>query len=239
MDRNNNLNDNDNYMETQAGSSDRPPQFNEVNCGYRCGEGCCEPQGGDDDGGGGEEGRTDATPTLVSSDDGIEELDEPHPVEDAEEPHIAGTGAHILDGVNSGSTTFLDDLDGSLQSHGHGTAHEHLPSSSTADWVYGDSRSNLPDNFVTISHSSAASDAGSADNMSRSGYFVGIGACFDQNQANPFPGFFCQMPLRLSPRYEDCRGPPIFQDFSTLLGPAGYAWDVPRATIGYAYHRDT
>jgi hypothetical protein len=234
---NNDIDDRDYQMETQAVSSDRPPQFNEVNCGYRCGEGCCEPQGGDDEGGGGRDYQTDATPTLIDSDDGIDELDDPFPFENFEEPNPIGPGAHVWEDGDLGSTVFRDNSDETLQVHVHGFAQEDLSSASVIGWVHDDSLDSFQGGFLTRSHSSAASDTGNVEDMSLSGFLDGIGACFDEHQASPFPGFFCRMPLRLSPHYEDCRGHP-FQDYSALLGPAAHARGVPRVATGYAFHRD-
>lgn len=239
MPRHNDVNDNDYQMETQAVSSKRPPQFNEVNCGYRCGWGCCEPQGGDDDGGGVGDSGTDATPTLIGSDDGIGELDEAFPHERFGDPDPPSLRDHEIGVEEPGSTVVFNDTDESLRFHADVTTQGNHSNPSVAASIHDGSLDSSQNEPITRSHSSAGSDAGTIGRVSRNVPYAGIGAW---DEANRFPGHFCQTPLRLSPQYEDCRGPPmshlVTQDYSTLLGPVGYAWGVQRAPVGYAIHRD-
>jgi hypothetical protein len=227
-------------MDTGTVSPNRPPQFNVVNCGFRCGWGCCERQGGDDDGGGGGDGATDATPTLISSDDGVGELDESPPHEDSQGPDFAGSNSHALDDGESGSTLIFDDLGESMQFHEQALAHENPFDLSAAGWYSNNSLDDLRDDFNTTSHSNSASDAASVSSVSRNVCYADIGAW---DAVDQLPGYFCRSPLRLSPRYEDCRGPPlshrVAQDYSTLLGPVVYAWGLQRAATGCALFRDT
>jgi hypothetical protein len=77
--------------------------------------------------------------------------------------------------------------------------------------------------------------------MSQDGLVVGIGTWNEDVRHDRLPGLFRKTPLRLSPSYEDCRGPSlshlITQDVSTLLNPNG-RWGAQSFSNTYTMRYD-
>jgi hypothetical protein len=226
--------DPDHQMESEAVSSDRPPQFNGSNCGYRCGWGCCEPRGGDDDGGG---SGSDATPTLIGSDDDIGVVDLPWQNEDPYELRPSDSNESPTRG--GAPVVLVDGSEEHLQFHRFLHTQRDLFASSAVNQHHNELDS-LQNEATTRSHSSAASEAGSVLSVSHDGLIAGIGTWDDESEVEHFPGFFRKTPLRLSPQYEHCRGPSmshlVTQDFSTLLNPIERIWRIPRPATETSYH---
>jgi hypothetical protein len=214
-------------------SAKRPPQFNESTCGYRCGWGCCEPQGGDDSGGG---NTSEGTPTLIGSDDedamewpvGQDVLDESRPSDSRSPREIDG---------ETNPLELADDLEQNLQLNRQFLTPSNILAPSRSDWNCDQSLDSLEARAATRSHGSVASDRRSVRSISPCGWDAGIGDWQDIHDTNPIPGYFCVTPLRLSPQYEHCRGLAashmVTQDYSTLLDCVGEDWRVGMPVWGY------
>jgi hypothetical protein len=213
-------------LQAEAVSATRPPQFNESTCGYRCGWGCCEPQGGDDGGGG---NASEGTPTLIGSGE-EDSMDWPVVQDGLDESNLGGS--HSPRDVD-GETNPLD-LEDPFEQNSHLNRHfltpDNMFASSQSDWDYDESLDSLEAQATGRSHGSVASDRRSIRSVSPCGWDAGIGDWQNLNDANPIPGHFRVTPLRLSPQYEHCRGPAashmVTQDYSTLLDSVGEDWGV-------------
>jgi hypothetical protein len=143
----------DRQMETEAVSSDRPPHLNESNCRYCCGLGCSGPQSGDDDGGGG--CGSDATSTVVGSDNDVGDLAEPLPVEEVYEPQPFGPEDPRTSERQPGGFTYRSEED--LRFHRFLRAQRSIFISSILNRNR-DELDSLRNEATTRSHSSASSE---------------------------------------------------------------------------------
>jgi hypothetical protein len=192
----------------------RPPQFNESNCGYRCGLGGCEPRDGDDD---------DSAPTLVGSEDEDEayaeipyqEVDDYHQ-ERVNEAHEVGPDPIVM----------MDDFEESLYLSQSVIDQQNSFTQPQLSQTNDESPGSLENQANSEPPSSAASEVGPIDIVPLPGWDAGIGREFD----NELTHHFLVRPLRLSPQYEHCRGPPashlVIQDYSMLLDVVGDDWRV-------------
>jgi hypothetical protein len=204
-------------------SSRRRPQFNQSNCGYRCGLGCCEPREGDDDDGG---SGGDSTPTLVGSEDEDEadleishqEVDEAYQDRVAEEGEV-GPNPITMNAIEENlylSRTVVDQENPFIQSQ---SSRSNLESPSSLE---NQANSELP--------SSAVSEVGQIGNVLLLGWDAGMGGAFEGSEPDrcPLTHHFLVRPLRLSPQYEHCRGPAashlVIQDYSNLLDVVEVDW---------------
>jgi hypothetical protein len=208
--------------ETGATTSSRPPQYK--NCGFRCGEGCGEPLGGDDEGGGSD---CDSTPTLVGDDNDQEvypealhnEFDEIHSVQVDE-----GTG------VEEDPIIIVDASEEMVYFSRDATSRYNQSAPSQSNQSNSRSPSSLENHAPSEPRSSAASEVGRFDHVSHLETLAGLDDPFSYIPPNRRPPqhYFLGTPLRLSPRYEDCRGHPashgIVQDYSMLLDVIGDSW---------------
>ncbi|EAT88299.1 hypothetical protein HBI56_124000 [Parastagonospora nodorum] len=236
MSRHDDSNPHDRQMEIEAVSSDRPPHLNESNCRYCCGLGCSGPQSGDDDGEGG--CGSDATSTVVGSDNDVGDLEEPLHVEEVYEPQPFGPEDSRTSERQPGGFTYRSEED--LRFHRFLRAQRSIFISSILNRNR-DELDSLRNEATTRSHSSASSEVGSADNMSQEGLVAGVGTWGDAIRHDRLPGLFRKTPLRLSAQYEDCRGPSlshlITQDVTTLLSPNG-RWGAQSFPNAYSTHYD-
>jgi hypothetical protein len=206
-------------LQVEEVSANRPPQFKESTCGYRCGWGCCEPDGGGDS-------ESDAAPTLIGSED-EDEVPEGNTMR-------AGLDASHHSGSHNDRDAvpivLVNDFEESLQLNQHLFAHGDTIAPSRLNWDYDESVNSLGNQAGSEPHSSAASDRRSTGSPSPYGWDTGIGGWTEDSNANRLPGYFCVTPLRLSAQFEHCRGPVashmVIQDYSTLLDIAGEDWRV-------------
>jgi len=217
--------DDEPHMETV--SANRPPQFNESTCGYRCGWGC-EPRGGEDDGGGPE---SDGTPTLIGSYDG-----------DAVEGSVTDD---VQDGSIPASPRSLGEMnEEDVEAHEqqllfehHILADGHVVAIVQPEWNYEESLGSLENQVASEPHSSAASDQRSIGSASPCGWDAGIGEWHDLGKDDKIPENFRVTPLRLSPQDEHCRGqavsPMVIQDYSSLLNFIEEDWRLRMPPDGY------
>ncbi|KAH7408378.1 hypothetical protein DE146DRAFT_372227 [Phaeosphaeria sp. MPI-PUGE-AT-0046c] len=205
----------DEHQEAGTVSPNRPPQFNLSNCGYRCGWGCCEPIGGDDGDDGGYE--SDATPTLIGSDDELERT------ELQDEIDALPTGISDLQRMieNEPAPIVIYDFEDNILLNLPVPVQAEMFSSEHSEWDYQGSADRLEHESASGNHSSAASDRQSIGSASPSGWDAGMGAWDVMDEAGR--NYFCATPLRLSPYYEHCRGNAashlVVQDYSMLLEP--------------------
>jgi len=214
-------NDYNDQLQAEAVSANRPPQFNESSCGYRCGWGCCEP-----DGVGGGDSESDTTPTLIGSEDEDEtmegrvlreELDASHPAELRNSEEVD---------EEAGPIVIVDDFEESFELNQHLFAPGVPMAPPQPNWDYDESVNSLENQAGSEPHSSAASDRRSVGSASPQGWDNGMGGWTEER--NRFPGYFCVTPLRLSAQFEHCRGSVashmVSLDLSTLLDFAGEDW---------------
>lgn len=192
-------------QEPVAVSRRGPPQFNQSNCGYRCGWGC-EPR--EDNDGDAEQYGSDATPTLIG-DDGDEETEETLFRDYVESPPPMGrsaSGEHFTE-TNAGTFVVDDDPERQLPSHhvfAWGNRFPYSPSQRSFDG----SVSSLDNEASSGAHSSAGSDVRSVSAVSPSDMVAGVGVWASTTNNNHFPSknYFSSTPLRLSHQSEHCRG---------------------------------
>jgi hypothetical protein len=217
------MHDPNNQMQAEAVSATRPPQFNESNCGYRCGWGCCEP-----DGGGGGDSESDSTPTLIGSGSGSED--------EAMEGMVLREGyeaARSNDSRNNevvhrdaGPVVAMHDFGESSELNQHVSASRVPMSPPQMNWDYDESESqySLENQVGSESHSSAVSGQRSIGSTSPRGLDY-IGVWTNESKPDRFPGYFSVTPLRLSAQFEHCRGPVaahmVSRDYSALLDNFG------------------
>jgi hypothetical protein len=228
-------NDYSDQLHTEAVSPNRPPQFNESTCGYRCGWGCCEPDGGGD-------GGSDATPTLVGSEDEADteatEGSALHAGVDASRP----TGSHNNRDadIDAAPVVLVDDSQESLQLSQHVLAHGDPIAPCQLNRDHDESVKSLENQADSEPRSSAASDQRSTGSASPYGWDTGIGGWADDSNANRLPGYFCVTPLRLSAQLEHCRGTfashTMMRDCSMLLDIAGEDWGVHMSVDDWAMY---
>lgn len=236
MSRHDDPNPHDYQMEPEAVSPNRPPNLNESNCRHRCGLGCCEPQRGDDDDGGG--GGSDTTSTVIGSDDDVGDLSEPWHAEGVYEHSLSAPDLRTSE-RQPGGFTYRSEEDLRFSRFLHAQRCIFISSILNRDEL-----DSLCNEATTRSQSSASSEVESAGNMSQDGLVIGIGTWNDDvrhDRHDRLPGLFRKTPLRLSPNYEDCRGPSLShlntQDVSTLLNPNG-RWGVQGFSTTYTMHDD-
>ncbi|KAH7086816.1 hypothetical protein FB567DRAFT_51805 [Paraphoma chrysanthemicola] len=190
-------------------SSNRPPQFNGSNCGYRCGWGCCEPNASDDEGGGSEssaptlvdpledDGRA---PSLVDADDDDDDDDDDHD-ENAEQQSEVAVVVEAEDGAQT-----IAYLENNLH-HPSVSSHRYLSPSGS-----------LEDDASSGAHSDVPCDRRHIIDLTMSDILRGITDRMEDlpfqrpqdDQAGPALSrtLFLLPPLRLSAQYEHCRGNP-------------------------------
>jgi hypothetical protein len=220
-------NDPNDQMQAEAISATRPPQFNESTCGYRCGWGCSEPDGGGGGGGGGGDSESDTAPTLVGSED-----------EDAmgetvlrEEPGASHSIDSRSDGVvdrDAGPIVLVDVFEESAELSQHFFAPGIPMITPQINGDYEESVNSLDNQAGSDVHSSATSDRRSVGSASPYGWTAGTGEWTKESKPNHFPGYFSMTPLRLSAQVEHCRGlvasHMVSEDFSTLLDRFEESW---------------
>jgi hypothetical protein len=213
--------------ETGATTASRPPQYN---CGYRCGEGCCEPLGGEDEGGGSEYG---SEPTLIDDEEEREDIlgirnpdfDPFQPGQPSGEFNAEASPIVIVDA--SDEHVYLDQ---------NGFIHEDISAPSQSSPSYSRSPSSLENHAPSEPRSGAASEAGHFDRVSPMEMLAGLGDPFQYTvpTRRAPQHYFVGKPLRLSHKNEDCRGYPashrIIRDYSMLLNTVGDSWTpwIPR-----------
>lgn len=229
------------HPELVAGSPDRPPQFNESSCGYRCGWGCCEPKGGDDDGGGSQSdvptlvnygGDDDMAFSLPDADHNAHQRAEVGVVEDLGE--TAQPIAYVENNMHRHQIVIVDE-DTSLSSHQYQSLDE-------AD--------SLENEASSGPHSVVAFDGRSVEFIMPD-ELIGIRDWIEDfpldypevNEAGQVPSntLFHVAPLRLSFQYEHCRGNPyshmVVQDDIELPVPAEANWPGYAPTFHRAFCR--
>ncbi|KAF2132812.1 hypothetical protein P153DRAFT_174141 [Dothidotthia symphoricarpi CBS 119687] len=203
------------YEQPEAVPSQRPPQFNERNCGCRCGHRCGGPCEEDDDGRRGRRGERAGTEargvregesdseTLVDSDSDVE--GNPEYRGDGNDIQmirpVHSSGSSPLARVHSRSTL---PIVGShivrIRLHAASRAQSSARSQSSYG-LYDTSGSMEPEPYGTESHSPAVSRVGSVHVISPGPDFERFG--MDEIE---LVYHFLIEPLRLSPQYQDCRG---------------------------------
>ncbi|KAH7076633.1 hypothetical protein BKA63DRAFT_286645 [Paraphoma chrysanthemicola] len=191
-------------------SSNRPPQFNESSCGYRCGWGCCEPSAGDDEGGGGESN----TPTLVDAEEDASSLldADDDDGEDAEQQDEVAIVVEAEDGAQT-----IAYLENNLRRPQFLMVDEHS-SISSHQYMSPDGAGSQEDGASSGAHSDITCDGRRIIDFNVSDVLRGISDRMEGllhqypegDRAGPAPSstLFRVPPLRLSAQYEHCRGNP-------------------------------
>jgi hypothetical protein len=220
-------------LHMEAGSPNRPPQFNESTCGYRCGWGCCEPDGGED-------GESDATPTLVGSEDEAEAVEGSALHAEVDASYHTGSHNNREVDIDAAPIVLVDDSEENLQLNQHVFANGNPTAPCQLTWDYDESVKSLENQAGSEPRSSATSDQRSTGSASPCGWDIGIGGWTEDSNANQLPGYFCVTPLRLSAQLEHCRGtvasPMVMQEYSTLLDIAGEDWSVHMSVDDWAMY---
>jgi hypothetical protein len=219
-------NDYNGQMQAEAVSATRPPQFNESTCGYRCGWGCSEPDGG---GGGGDgDSESDTAPTLVDSEDDDEAMEETVLRDAPDASHSIDSRNNGVVDRDAGPIVLVDDFEESAELSQHFLAPGIPMIAPQMNGDYEESVNSLDNQAGSDVHSSAASDRRSIGSASPYGWTVGTGEWTRESKTNHFPGYFSMTPLRLSAQVEHCRGLVashlVSEDFSTLLDCFAESW---------------
>ncbi|KAH8733100.1 hypothetical protein GQ44DRAFT_696926 [Phaeosphaeriaceae sp. PMI808] len=187
------------YQPAELLSRNRPPQFKDLNCGYRCGWGCCEPCGE-----GGADSESDCTPTLVGS---VEEEAMAMAMEAfLLHEDIEMSPPEIIGGAEDTLPIASNDMDDSQHLWSVTVDQVSIaPPPSTQD--HDESLDSLENEASSGGCDRPSSDARSVKLLPPTGWDAGIGF-WGHPVADRFSldYHFLAKPLRLSPQYEHCRG---------------------------------
>jgi hypothetical protein len=216
-------NDYNDQIQAEAVSATRPPQFNESTCGYRCGWGCCEPDGGG--GGGGDDSASDTAPTLVDSEGEDEAMDEAELRNEPDTSHSIDSRNNGVVDRDTGPIALVDDFQDGAELSQHFFASEIPMITPQMSGDYEESVNSIDGQVGSDIHSSAASDRRSTGSASPYRWTARVGDWIKDSKPDHYPGYFSMTPLRLSAQVEHCRGlvasHGVSEDFSTLLSWRG------------------